>query len=379
MLEIGQLYITRVGQQSRLCADITMNGKGTTLWFGVDVGQESYLCTERSDAFVMVLLPAAMRKGETICCQTPVSERLHYQLKQFLIPSLVSAGDLYHTAVIKAPLTAEPVSCSNAVGTGFSSGADSLYSIMTHGADSLYPLTHLAVFNVGAFEGAAFREGFRNFCKKAQNFAEELNLQTVFVDSNVQEVLPERFLDVYSFRNLAAALALQKLFSVYLLSSGHEVGKFHFDLHNSATFDFLTIHCANTESLTFYFSGGQVRRVDKLEALAQWPPAYRYLHPCFQASQSGKNCGHCKKCARDQTTLYALGVLERFSQVYDVPAYYRAMPQRIGFVLANRENHLYGEVAELLEKRQIVIPPAARVCEAQFRRALEHLREHPHD
>ncbi len=375
MLQIGKIYIQHTDGQARLCADIRLNGRGTTLWFGVEEGQAEYLCALRSDAFVMALLPTAMRGGHAIVCETPMSERLHYQLENYLIPSLCAAGELYQPVSIEAPLTSERLENRKGVGTGFSGGVDSLYSILTHGKNSDYPLTHLALFNVGVFEGPAFRESFRKSCRNAHGFAEKMGLELVCVDSNLPQVLPERFLDVYSFRNLAAAMALQSLFSVYLLSSGHDIANFSFDLHNSATYDLLTVHCAQTESLSVYLSGGQTRRSEKLKALSDWEPAYEWLHPCVYGHVSGKNCGHCKKCARDMTTLYALGKLERFEAVFDIPAYKKALPQRIGFVLANRGNHLYDETLKLLKENGIAIPAAAYACEAQFRKALQTLKE----
>lgn len=375
MLQIGTVYIQRTDGQARLCAEIQLNGRGTTLWFGVEEGQAEYLCALRSDAFVMALLPTAMRGGHIIQCETPMSERLHYQLERYLIPSLCAAGQMYHPVSIQAPLTSERIESKKGVGTGFSGGADSMYTILTHGKESDFPLTHLALFNVGVFEGPAFRESFRKSCRNALAFAEKMGLELVCVDSNISQVLPERFLDVYSFRNLAAAMALQSLFSVYLLSSGHDVASFTFDLHNSATYDLLTVHCAQTEFLSFYLSGSQTRRCDKLKALSGWEPAYEWLHFCVYGHVSGKNCGHCKKCARDMTTLYALGRLERFEAVFDIPAYKKALPQRIGFVLANRGNHLYDETIALLEEHNIPIPPLAYVCETQFRKALGALKE----
>ena len=151
---------------------------------------------------------------DTCTCETPMSQRLHYQLTNYLIPSLCAAGELYRPVSIRAPLTAERVPNRGAVGTGFSGGVDSLYSVMTHGPDCDYPLTHLALFNVGVFEGPGFREGFRRSCGNAREFANKLGLELVCLDSNISQVLPERFLDVYSFRNLAGAMALQGLFSV---------------------------------------------------------------------------------------------------------------------------------------------------------------------
>ena len=244
---------------------------------------------------------------------------------------------------------------------------------MIHGSGSDYPLTHLTVFNNGFFDGPAYRKNFHRACQKVQTFATEAGLQYICMDSNITEVLPEHFLDVYSFRNLACAMALHELFSVYLLSSGHDFASFYFDLHNSATYDMLTVSCAQTESLRIYLSGAQVKRWQKLEALSQWPTSYTWLHPCVFGFAGEKNCGRCKKCIRTQTSLYALGKLDRYEAMFDIPAYKKALPQRIGFVLANRGNHLFDETRMLLEQRNIPIPPAARIFEQQFLRALKNL------
>lgn len=267
MIQIGKLYMQSVGGQVRLCADISLNGKGTTLWFGVEEAQEEYLCAQRSDAFVMALLPTAMREGQDIECVTPMSERLHYQLESFWIPTLCACGDLYHPMKIHAPLTAEPLENKGAVGTGFSGGVDSLYTIMTHGKDSPYPLTHLTNFNLGVYEGAGYHQTFQKSCAEAKAFAREMGLGFVGLDSNIYEVLPERYLDVFSFRVILGALALQGLFSVYLFSSSHDFGHFALDLHISSKFDLLSVHCTQTESLAIYNAGGAKKRIEKLEAL----------------------------------------------------------------------------------------------------------------
>lgn len=375
MLTIGNVSVQHTAGQARLCADITLNGRGTTLWFGVEEGQEEYLCPRRSDAFVMALLPAAMRGGHDIVCQTPMSQRLHYQLTEYLIPTLWGAGDLYHPMSIRAPLEDKPVENQKGVGTGFSGGVDCLYTVMTHGKDSVYPLTHLTVFNVGTFEGSAYRASFHNACQGALGFAREMGLETVFLDSNIVEVLPERFLDVSSFRLIAGALALQGLFSMYLLSSSMDFSEFCIDLHSICDFDLLTLHCANTEALCFYSAGASVKRIRKLEALADWEPAHRWVHPCFVNGLGMKNCGRCKKCVRDMISLYAMGKLDRFSPVFDIPAFQRALPQRLGMLLAKKDSRLNRESLALLEEKKIPIPAAAYECEKQFRRAMEKLKE----
>lgn len=375
MLQIGNVYLQYADGQARLCTDITLNGRGTTLWFGVDEAQAEYLCRQRSDAFVMALLPTAMRGGYPITCETPMSQRLHYQLENYLIPSLCAAGDLYHPISIQAPLTSEPVKNKRGVGTGFSGGVDSLYTIMTHGKDSAYPLTHLALFNVGVFEGPGFRAGFRKSCRNAQKFADEMGLELVGLDSNISQVLPERYIDVVTFRLLSGAMALQGLFSTYLISSSLDFSDFIIDLHNCGRFDLLTLHCSQTESLKLYSAGGQTHRMDKLAALADWEPAQRWLHPCIYGHVGQPNCGRCKKCIADMLTLYAYGKLHQFDKVFDVPSFGRALPQRIGFVLATPETRFNSSIIQLLHERKIHIPPAAYAYAEQFRKALENLKE----
>lgn len=275
MLSIGEIYLEKLDDQTRLCGELSLNGRGMTLWFGVDPAQQHYLCAQRSDAFVMALLPAAMRGGHDIVCTTPISSRLKYQLENHLIPALTTVGDWYRPIKIQGPMTHAPVSNLGGVGVGFSGGVDCMYSLMTHGRDSAFPVSHLAVFNLGVFEGETARTSFRNACKNTAEFAKEQGLELVGLDSNINDVLPERFLDVYSFRNLAGAMALQGLFSVYLLSSDRDAAGFTLDLHNTASYDLLTVHCAQTEALTFYLSGSQIKRWDKLEALADWAPAQK--------------------------------------------------------------------------------------------------------
>ena len=371
MLSIGKSRLLYADGMARLSADITLNGRRTALWFAVPVAQAAYLCPGRADPFVFALLPAAMRSGQELACCDPISARLHYQLQDCLIPALAAAGTLYRPVRITAPFTAAPCQNRGAVGTGFSGGVDSLYTVLRHGAGCEYPLTHLAVFNAGVFEGPARRATFARACRVAARFAAGRGLETVLVDTNLAEALPERFLDVYSFRNIACALALQGLFSLYLLSSGHDIASFRLDLHNAARFDALTVACAATEGLDFSLSGAEAKRWQKLAALSDWPPSWRWLHPCICGVAGGANCGRCKKCARDTVALYALGTLERYAAVFDTAAFRKNIAARMGFVLANRGDHLYDETLALLRDRGVAIPPAAYLYAEQFRRAMD--------
>lgn len=371
MLRIGKGYIVRKDGMSRLCADITYDDHEITLWFAVNISQEEYLSIGRADAFVMALLPMAMRENYDIVCEDPISERLLYQLNNYLIPTLDFEESCYHLIQINAPFTTKQYSSYGAIGTGFSGGIDSLYTIMRHNSESEYPITHLAIFNCGTLV-FKHRNAFLESCQRARCFGEEQNLQVICVDTNLHMVLLEKYINVYTFRLVACTLALQGLFKMYLISSGPNAAECELDPKYCARYDLLTVNCVSTESLNFYLSGVETTRGKKLEALADWEPSWRWLHPCTRGIVGKTNCGSCKKCICDLTTLYALGKLERYKAVYDINEYLSHLPQRIGFVLAKQGSHSYTETQRLLKERNVPVSSAAYIYEKQFRRAIQY-------
>ena len=153
MLFIGEPYIAQNGDRSRLVCDIGINRRETrTVWFEVDREYEKYLCTERSDAYVIGLLSWAMRAGHDITCTAPVSEELLYALREYLIPSLVKYAPSFRAVEINAPAAGTPLANAGAVGTGLSCGIDSFHVISRQLASpyKTLNLTHLCINNVGA-------------------------------------------------------------------------------------------------------------------------------------------------------------------------------------------------------------------------------------
>ncbi len=384
MIHIGKSYIIRQDGISRLCADITVcRGQdgvaapkdSRTLWFAIDGRQEEYLSLGWADAFVMLMLRSAMLYGHDIVCEDPMSERLHYQLCSSLIPTLASAGTILKEIAIHAPLTASPYPNLNAVGTGFSGGADCLYTIMTHGKTCEYPLTHITVFNAVVFQkyGTGYREIFRDTCRAAEKFAREQGLETVFLDTNFNEVIEERNTNSICPRNhLACALALQGLFSCYYVSAFVSADEFHFDLSSDATYDLLNIACLSTETLRFYSAGAECKRYEKFIRLSDWEPSCRWLHACYSKKIAGtRNCGLCKKCKEAQTILYALDKLDRYAAVFDVEEFKRNFPRYLAYIMANQEDARAREVMKVVRERNIPIPPKSYVLERQMRHAVQ--------
>ena len=126
-LEIGEAYVRRVGGRSRCCSNISWGDRGRTLWFEVDRQYEECLCTERVDGFLVALLPFAMTGGLNIHSEGRVSERLLYQLKTMLLPSLSDNISALHPINIDAEADGRELESKNGVGTALSCGVDSFY------------------------------------------------------------------------------------------------------------------------------------------------------------------------------------------------------------------------------------------------------------
>ena len=64
----GQMYIEAIKKQvheskMRLFASIKIDNSKKECWFDYPLEYGEYICTERVDAFVVALIPFAMRKG----------------------------------------------------------------------------------------------------------------------------------------------------------------------------------------------------------------------------------------------------------------------------------------------------------------------------
>lgn len=358
MITIGKPFTEASDGQVRLCAQVTIQGNTETAWFSVEQEFAPYLADDRADAFVVGFLTAAMHLGEDMSCEAPITRRLYYQITTYLIPAMAANMDIYHPITIHTPVTDEPLPCEGAVGTGWTGGVDSMYTLMTH----LHPeepgrkLTHLLVANVGTLESDHNTELLRYMVEKAHSgIARELGLAVVAVDSNIQLLQNAHYLAVAAFRLPAAVLALQKLFGVFLHSGAYEFSRFAFVPENSAYYELLPLSCFETDCTVFYSTGSHVSRIRKLHELSDFPLAGKYLHPCIYVQRD--NCGHCGKCVRTLGALYALGTLENFGQVFDLEDFYLHKEDHLAAILAKKESQHYGEVLAVMKQRGMELSP----------------------
>lgn len=352
-LIIHQPYLSIVNDNTvRLCSDIEYNGKSNHIWYETDRKWEKYLCYERADAFLVNILLFAMEHNADVHCDCDISERLYYQLSEYLIPSISTNIEKYHSISITGNLSAERFVSANACGTGVSGGVDSMYTIFRHiDRNDQHNLTHLVFCNAGTngdFGGEDARETYKERGAYLMQFAEKLHLPMISVDTNINEFLNQLQEQTHTFRTLSTALVFQKLFSVYYYGSGYPFSEFAFSVKSPAHYDLFNMICIATENITFYSSGGETTRLGKLRLISNYDLPKEYLNVCITGGIP--NCCYCEKCRRTIMGLYALGRLDEYGAVFDVEKIKKNKFKHKCFTYFHRKATDWPEIYSLLRK-----------------------------
>jgi hypothetical protein len=63
----------------------------------------------------------------------------------------------------------------------------------------------------------------------------------------------------------------------------------------------------SSDAFKIVHDGASFTRIDKVNEIANWPEALRYLRVCWQGEQKDRNCGRCEKCIRTILNFRVLG------------------------------------------------------------------------
>ncbi|HNP69440.1 MAG TPA: hypothetical protein PKH16_16150 [Aequorivita sp.] len=371
-MKIGEAYIKRIGGKSRCCSNISWGDRSRTLWFEVEREYEECLCTERIDGFLVALLPFAMIGNLNIHSEGYISERLFYQFKTILLPSLSANITEFNSIDIDARFDGMVLESKNGVGTALSCGVDSFYTVLKHINTEMegFNLTHLTYFNImnhtqwkgyGENSSRDFSNARIDYIKPA---VKELGLKLVAVDSNFDLFYHDySYLGTFTFRFLGAVLALQKLFGKYYWSSSSPFSQFAFTFNDTSLFDLLSVQCVSNQNTTFYSTGSEINRLEKTAYISNFAVTYKYLNTCWINLYNCTN--QCDKCKRTILALYALGKLDFYSEVFDVKKFYQSIDEYLGYMLfkcvTDKHHSFYKEIYDCLVGQHIKIPQKAKM------------------
>ena len=359
MITIKRIYLEKANNKSRCICEIELKNEIKRIWFEVDEEYGEYLTTDRCDAYLIGILSYAMRLGEDIACEIPVTDELLFQINEILMPSLVKHSINLHTIKIFCD-TIAPINEGKAVGTGLSCGVDSFWSVREH-CNSLYSefnITHLCINNVGAFNECYADYGIEKVKKEryeiARNVANELGIKLIITDSNFADIIEQNHLLTSTYSCCFAIYMLQKLWKIYYLASnGIDYAQFSLknnDIKPSEQSELFVLQCFSISSLRIYCDGGGKNRFEKTLDISDYEPAQKYLHVC---TKKPFNCGICSKCRRTLLSLDAMNKLDNFKGVFDIDYYRKNRSEYYKWLYIQHINEdiMNAPTYELLSKR----------------------------
>lgn len=362
---ISKPYITQNGNLYRLNAEIDENGERRVLYAEVEEPYAKYLCQERADALVYLVLPVALRENYDIYSEAPVTGVFLHNINEILIPHLVMGDKNLYPISLFADTEDSYLEVGEGIGTAISCGVDSLYTVKQY-TDNKYPglqLTHLFIASVNAElwdtkDGDLYQwiKEHKIQFDRYELVSRELNLPLVKVYTNFFWYICSRDWDkyhhlwVHNYISMASVLVLKKLWKVYLFSSTSPYTIFN--LHNNSKQDtdrheLLSNHVLSVPDF-FCFSGGvKADRIQKTFELADYPIAQKVLHPCHKSGV--KNCSDptCGKCLRGLLTLDYYDKLDNMEKVFDIKRYRRDRKHYLWRLAEGKNNEFLSDLYKL--------------------------------
>ena len=385
MIKIGKPIIENKDGRTTLKAFISndVEGRNEWLWYTTDEKWGDYFCPEVADAFVLPMILRAVKTHQDIIVESSMSEKLFYNLNHSVLYAVTRAYEKKYGKQQEGDVKLECGNlvmdnyCPKGIGTGCSLGVDSFSVLKQHffngDCPSSYRITHLTLFNAGAFgsrdvEGA--RKSFYEEAKKIQTFADTINLPLVWVDSNTRSFFPElNFNWCASYLNMSIVLSMQKLWKTYLYASAYPVDSFVWEINDEGYYAPFLLPQLSTESTSLVLAQMNMNRSDKVLYISDDKMVQKSLYVCLKEQIRNNpnaknkyygdflNCGQCSKCLRTMMQLEILGVLNDFCGIFDLKEWPNRKKYYIGEVIANKDNDFFmHDLYESMMKNHYEIP-----------------------
>jgi hypothetical protein len=292
------------------------------LWYKFPESCQDYV-TDRSDGFAASLLPLAMARGESLEVRGDVSATLAHGMHEYQLVQSTWQPRWFKTVNLQFESL---INISNSgtrgkVGCAFSGGIDSFYTVWSHlpqnEPNPAYTLTHCLLIN--GFDANADLDNSGNYSRFQNAFEPALNdlgLELLISRTNLRQFLEfPIFRHSYGSMVTASALVLGRLFSCLYISSAcsfAQMGLYQEGSH------LMLDHLLHTETMETVHDAGNLTRIEKTAAIAQFPAAYKTLCVCWEPitfnPETGipENCCKCTKCMRTMISLDLYGSLGKF-------------------------------------------------------------------
>lgn len=388
MITIGKPYIRRNDGNVFYCSIITdeKSGLSKEIFYKTTEEYGNYFTDELSDSFLVAMLVKSIGTGQDIKIEGFISERLYYTLTNTIV------------GIIAYTLSTSPIKILFAEGagtklfefnptanvTGCSMGVDSFASILYNFSEECpegFRLTHLSFLNVGSYGKSSqksVQESFKRQLSVVRKFADEIHLPVVTIESNMDEMnLYSNLSYSYALNNASAYLSMQRLFRRCYMASSYVVAQTEFKASDPFHYENILFYNLSSENTEIMVSNPNMSRIEKTRYISSNYLVKKYLNVCLHDAMINEdgneeytqnismdriNCSKCYKCRRTLLTLDVLGVVEEFSQVFNLDTYYKNRDKYVAFCLYTRHKDVYNkEIYDWMQKNNYEISFKAKL------------------
>ena len=286
------------------------------------------------NAFLLVPLYLGMYYKHDLHIHGCVSKRFYRNINNYLQRILCDFSDDLSRINVTVDCFKECDGDHNIIGAGISCGVDSLttiYDRFVNESDPEYKINGLFLFNTGTFGNYGEKCEKVYFLHSQQNkrAADELGLPVYQVNSNIHAFTHKVGSDPKAgyFAIWSCIIALEKALNKYYVSSTYSYnqiltfGKNFHDRDFAQFSESYSVPLIRTDRLELISDGCQYERNEKVERIADWNIAQKYLNVCYMDAANARNCSKCAKCTATLLALEAINKLENFSGVFDLDTY----------------------------------------------------------
>ena len=386
------------GAETALVADVETKKFGkSTIWLSVPQEYESWLTTDRYDGFLLEFMFYAMKNNENIFVDGAVSKRLLRNLNHYAQDVMKTFTPYLNKITVSArETTSQIIPSAKHVGTGFSGGIDSFYTVYDKfvcETDPEYRIDTLLCFNTGHYSIAegTVDPAFRNIYALLSQYPKEVGLPCPPVSVNYgyycdRDIYWEEIRQCGISGMAGTILCFQNRFSKYYIASNntylelllyaskHRPVK---NMKNAIDGDYMEnilYHLLQTESLELIVDGSSLTRTEKTERIANYPPTYKYIEvSCHGIGQ--KNLTNNWKTNRTLWALESLDKLDLYAESFDIDRWKKkdAFLYKCEQILLGKSNSYARDNIDFAKARGKKVPPylVAFVCVYFYKKPLD--------
>jgi hypothetical protein len=256
------------------------------------------------DAYIPFSLLPMMLTGSDINAQDDLSERM-MQANPII-------QDIYNAWYPKTQQISlktiqtckrESTSEQKKVGTFFSAGVDSWYTLLKN-MDDITDIIFVHGFDIRLDDNNLHQETL----EAIEEIGKTYHKNVIEIKTNLRSFTEGRMDWRYGLGAVLASvgLTLRQHFKRIYIPATHT----YTNLYPAGSHPILD-HLWDCETLSFVHDGCEAGRVEKIRLIAQNEHALKSLRVCWKNKYGPYNCGKCEKCLRTMITLESINALER--------------------------------------------------------------------